>query len=197
MFGDHTLYFDESYTHPPAPLVYTVAGYVSTDVQWKKFQREWRKILDADGIEYFHSVEFQANKPPYGAWTKDKRAKFLASLHAAIHKRTLMSFSTTADLAEFGRLTAEQKKILVNPHIFAAKNCMKAVGLWAAQSILNHPMAYVFESGSQYQGLFAKQLAELLEEDIGWFRLGSVTFADKKLMRPLQAADMVAYESTK
>jgi hypothetical protein len=25
-----TLYLDESYSHPPAPLVYTVAGYIAT-----------------------------------------------------------------------------------------------------------------------------------------------------------------------
>ena len=197
MLDDHTLYFDESYTHPPAPRVYTVAGYVATDVQWKKFQREWRKILDAEGIEYFHMVDFQANNLPYGAWSIDKRARFLASLHAIIHKRTLMSFSTTADLAEFERLTHEQKKILVNPHVFAAKNCMKAVGLWAAESIVNHPMSYVFELGSQYQGKLRTLLSSLPDEDRGWFRFGSLRFADKKSTRPLQAADIVVYESMK
>jgi hypothetical protein len=197
MIGEYSLYFDESYTHPPAPRVYTIAGYVSADAQWKKFQKEWRRILEAEGIEYFHMVDFQAVKQPYDAWSKDKRARFLASLHAIIHKRTLMSFSTTADMVEFESLTPEQKKILINPHIFAALNCMKAVGFWAAESILNHPMAYTFELGSHYQGQLKTLLANLSDEDRFFFRFGSLTFADKKLTRPLQAADMVAYESTK
>lgn len=53
MIGDFGLYFDESYSHAPDPLVYTVGGYVSTTVQWKKFQKEWRRILDAEGIRFF------------------------------------------------------------------------------------------------------------------------------------------------
>ena len=38
-----TLYLDESYSHPPAPLVYTVAGYIATDKKWRKFHKEWRR----------------------------------------------------------------------------------------------------------------------------------------------------------
>jgi hypothetical protein len=44
-------YFDESYTH--APLVYTLAGYISTEKQWRKFQREWDAILKDTGYLSF------------------------------------------------------------------------------------------------------------------------------------------------
>lgn len=199
MIGDFSIYFDESYTHPPEPRVYTVGGYVSTDIQWEKFQKEWRRILDSENIPYFHMVDFQACKPPYGAWSKDKRANFLASLHAVIHERTLMSFATTANRTDFEALTPEQKKRLVNPHVFAAKNCMKAVGFWAAENIINHPLiAYVFEKGSEHDKQVKKLLdAELPDEDRWFFRMASLTHVDKKVKTPLQAADVVAYEAMK
>lgn len=201
MVGGFSIYFDESYSYPPEPRVYTVGGYISTDVQWKKFRREWRRILAAESIPYFHMVKFQACKPPYDVWSKDKRADFLASLHAVIHNRTLMSFATTVDITDFEALIPEQKKKLVNPHIFAVKNCMKAVGFWAAEKLIHHPLiAYIFEQGSEHDKQVKRLLdEELPDEDRWFFRLASLKHVDKKTggMPPLQAADIVAYEAMK
>lgn len=198
MVGDFTLYCDESYSHPPEPRAYTVGGYLSTDVQWKKFRKEWRRILEPEGINYFHMVDFQACKPPYDSWSKEKRIKFLGSLHGVIHKRTMLSFVTTADLADFEHLTTEQKRELVNPHVFAAKNCMKAVGFWAAGNILNHPViAYIFEQSPQDKKLRKLFTETLTDEDRWFFRMASLTVADKRIVSPLQAADMLAYEANK
>ena len=134
MIAGLTLYFDESYTHPPEPRVYSVAGYLATDIQWRKYRKEWRRILEAEGLDHFHMVDFQACKPPYGSWSKEKRIKFLAALHQVILNRTIMSFATIADVEDFETLTLEQRHELVSPHVFAAKNCMKAVGFWAAEN---------------------------------------------------------------
>jgi Protein of unknown function (DUF3800) len=198
MVGDFTLYFDESYSYSPEARVYTVGGYLSTDVQWKKFRKEWRETLEAQGLDYFHMVDFQACKRPYDVWTKEKRAHFLASLHHVIHKRTLMSFATTADIEGFENLTPEQRNVLVSPHVFAAKNCMKQVGFWAAENIINYPViAYIFEEGQPHERQMARLVETLTDEDKWFFRMASLIFAKKKSLNPLQAADVVAYESMK
>ena len=43
-----TMYVDESYSHPPKPLIYTVAGYISADWRWRKFEIEWSRALSAE-----------------------------------------------------------------------------------------------------------------------------------------------------
>lgn len=198
MIGDLKLYFDESYSHPPDPRAYSVGGYLSTSTQWKRFRKEWRRILESEGISDFHMVDFQACKPPYGSWSKEKRVKFLCSLHDIIHRRTLISFVTTVDLEDFEGLTPEQKQMLINPHVFAAKNCMKAVGFWAAYNIINHQIiAYIFE-----QSPHDKKLKQLFTEGLGeadrwFFRMASLDVADKRVEWPLQAADMLVYEANK
>jgi Protein of unknown function (DUF3800) len=198
MVGNFTLYFDESYNYPPERRVYTVGGYLATDVQWRKFRKEWRRILDAEGLDHFHMVDFHACKPPYGSWSKDKRIEFLASLHAVIHERTLMSFATSADVEDFENLTPEQKNTLISPHVFAAKNCMKAVGFWAAEHIINHPViTYIFEEGQPHERQLNRLFDTLTDEDKWFFRMTSLKFDKKRSLNPLQAADVVAYESMK
>ena len=201
MVGTLSLYFDESYNHSPEPRVYTVGGYLSTDVQWRKFRKEWSRILASEGLDHFHMVDFHACKPPYDLWSKERRAAFLASLHAVIHKRTIMSFASTADVEDFQRLTLEQRSTLVSPHVFAAKNCMKMVGFWGASNIINDPIiAYIFEEGQPHQKQLSRLVNTLTDEDKWFFRMASLRFAPKKGMNglsPLQAADMVAYESMK
>jgi len=201
MVGGLSLYFDESYTHAPQPRVHTVAGYLATDIQWIKFRRDWRRILESEDLDHFHMVDFQACKPPFDMWAKEKRANFLASLHTVIKDRTIISFATTADLADYDVLTDEQKKALISPHAFAVHNCMKGVGFWAAYNIINHPIiAYVFEEGQPHQKHVNRLVGRFTDEDKWFFRLASISFAAKKGPRglnPLQAADMVAYEATK
>lgn len=192
------VYFDESYTHPPAPLVYSVGGYVSSYMQWKKFQKEWKLALAKAGIKYFHMVEFHACKPPYGEWSKQKRVSFLQSLHKIIHKRVQRSFVSTVIMEDYDRLTAEQKRAFGTPHAYAAVNCMKHIAKWCEANKYNGPMAYVFEKGSAHD----KEIRRLFEKGLGdkekeFYRVGSFEFADKRDVIPLQASDILAYEVSK
>jgi hypothetical protein len=198
MAVDYAAYFDESYNHAPSPLVYTVAGCLSTAFQWRKFQKEWLNLLNKENISHFHMVDFQACKPPYGDWSKEKRIQFLQFLHKTIHRRVYRSFVTTVNLDDFEGLTPVQKEVLGNPHVFAARNCMKMIGLWTAMNVMYNPIAYVFEQGSKYDKPLRRQFTEeLCPEDRNYYRIGSLTLADKKDMVPLQAADIFAYEAMK
>lgn len=198
MTTDKTAYFDESYNHAPEPLVYTIAGYISTNTEWKKFQKEWRIVLARENITHFHMVDFQACKPPYGDWSKEKRIKFLKSLHRTIHRRAIRSFATTVNIEDFESLSSEQKEILGNPHVFAAVSCMKMIGFWTARNVMYNPIAYIFEQGSKHDKHLRRLFNEdLREEDRNFFRVGSFDLVDKRIKMPLQAADILAYETTK
>lgn len=193
-----TAYFDESYTHPPAPLVYTIAGYVSTNYQWRKFRKEWRTILDQEGLTHFHMVDFQACKQPYGAWPKQKRIKFLQALHKTIHKRTVRSFTTSVNLSDYELLTEQEKYFFGSPHVQATIHCMKLIAKWADNEKIKEPMPYVFESGSAHDKELRRLFDDTMDEgEKAAYRCASISFADKKDIEMLQAADVLAYEITK
>jgi hypothetical protein len=75
---------------------------------------------------------------------------------------------------------------------------MKMIGFWRAESVMYDPIAYVFEQNpNQDKHLRKVFVNELREEDRSFFRIGSLTLADKRVLMPLQAADMFAYEAMK
>ena len=90
------LYMDESYSHPPAPLVYTIAGYVSESYRWSRFEREWQKVLDAEGIEFFHMKDYAHKRGVYADWTDKKRIKFLRTLQHIIKSNTEKDFAISS-----------------------------------------------------------------------------------------------------
>jgi hypothetical protein len=74
---------------------------------------------------------------------------------------------------------------------------MKQIRKWGEEKGYREPIAYVLESGSDRQKVVNMSFQFMDEEQRREYRIGSWTFADKRDMNPLQAADILAYEMTK
>lgn len=193
-----TLYLDESYSHPPAPLIYTVAGYIATINEWRKFQKEWRRELERAGIDFFHMAKYEARKKEYEGWSNEKRVEVLKRLHRTIHRRALMGFASSVVVADYDEVMNPNIRLgYGEPHEFAVVSCMKHIREWSNQQGYYEPIAYVLESGSDRQRVVNAVFTHLDEEQQREYRIGSWTFADKRDLNPLQAADILAYEMTK
>jgi hypothetical protein len=193
-----TLYLDESYSHPPAPLIYTVAGYIATVNEWRKFQKEWRRELDRAGIDFFHMTTFEARRKEYEGWSNEKRVEVLKRLHRSIHRRILTGFASSVVVADYNEvMNPNIRRGYGEPHEFAVVACMKYIRDWGNQNGYHEPIAYVLESGSDRQKIVNAVFNHMDEEQRREYRIGSWTFADKRDLNPLQAADILAYEMTK
>lgn len=192
------LYLDESYSHPPTPLVYTVAGYIATDTDWRKFQKEWRRELDRAGIDFFHMAKYEARKKEYEDWSNEKRVEVLRRLHRTIHRRVLTGFASSVVVADYNEVMHPNiRQGYGEPHEFAVISCMKHIRDWGKQKGYHEHIAYILESGSDREKIVNKVFQYMDEEQRREYRIGSWTFADKRDLNPLQAADILAYEMTK
>lgn len=193
-----TLYLDESYSHPPAPLIYTVAGYIATDTEWRKFKKEWRRELDRAGIDFFHMAKYEARKKEYEGWSNEKRVEVLKRLHRTIHRRILTGFAASVVVADYNEvMNPNIRRGYGEPHEFAVISCMKQIRGWGEEKGYREPIAYVLESGSDRQRVVNLSFQFMDEEQRREYRIGSWAFADKRDLNPLQAADILAYEMTK
>lgn len=120
-----TIYLDESYSQPPIPVVYTIAGCVSTDGQWSKFQKRWKNVLDRDVLPrwkqvygankpmYFHMTDFgNPHSKIYGDWAEERKKKFLNELLKIMKQHSMRRFATSVIHADYDALTNEVTLII-------------------------------------------------------------------------------------
>ena len=86
-----------------------------------------------------------------------------------------------------------------HPYAFCALMCLQSVADWADKVRYDGPIAYIFEGGAAHRGELDEIYKRIAKNEDAKrrYRLISLTYADKKEVNPLQAADILAYESYK
>ena len=187
-------YFDESYSDK-APRVFAVAGYLSAANQWTRFEDDWRYFLDKFEITNpFHTTDFMARRGQFSDWTDEKRSQCVQHYSSVIRWRTQFRLSIGFDRAVY---ESEMENFDMGPYGFCVFAWMQEAERHMDRYAIAGPIAYVFESGSGFGGqihdtlVWVKRRQQLRER----YRLGTFSFADKRHVLPLQAADVFAWET--
>jgi hypothetical protein len=207
-----TAYFDESYASPN-PSVYAVAGYISTDRRWTKFQKawmgllkqevhqQWRKVYGPDKPLFFHMTDFDnPHDKVYGGWKAAKKIWFLKELHKIIKKSYIRSFASGVIVADYEALSDEQKYAIGSPNMYVSVNCAKLIGEWADREDRQHPILYVFEKGPKDYNYLKRLFYTVSPEMKRFYRMtepDSFAIRDRRNTPQLQASDVLAVEVRK
>jgi len=188
-------YFDESGTKDSKAIA--VAGYISTVDQWKRFEGEWRDVLQEANIPFFHMAKYESRWGHYKPWSDFKRKMILEKLILAIRNRTRMPIGVAVSVADYEKVYGPSP--LINVYTFCALQCISLVGKWAERSGYQELIAYFLESGAGYNCELDALTSLISGSDARKreFRFGSLTTANKRDVLPLQAADVHAYETYK
>lgn len=197
-----TAYLDESKSAP----MFVLAGLVSTASSWKRFSREWIKVLKEFKIPYLHMKEFAFFRGVFAGWTEGMRRSFLNRLLFLINspREPIYSFSCMFDFQDYDRIFPLKFRQQQNHYFFAFHNCVTGIKVHCNRHNLlaqGETIDLVFDQQAQYSGRAVtifnsyKHLPSMPEEERNM--LGSCSFADDKIVVPLQAADLLAYEINK
>lgn len=204
-------------------MVHTLAAYVATSENWKKFRKEWKRELDKNGLEYFHMTDFEfarsravagkeiPTRSKFYGWTEEKFVPFLQRLHRVINRKDprgnyrLRGRISAVIKSDFDETIPEELKGDVqccSYYIFNVITVIKGIALWADS--INHrgPIHYVFSAGDGENGNLERLFADMWEDPVAkpWFRLsneyrGKAYSVEQMKNEPaLQAADVGAYE---
>ena len=197
-------YFDESETEESKKHSYVVAGYVADCHRWKRFEREWKRILDEYGAPYLHMKEManrRNRRSVYYGWSEQKCADFLGCLAFTITSKSgsIRPVSCAIPADEYLKLASksEQKEIGHPYHL-----CLYWVLPGVLELFKDHSREIIDFVFDEKKGLQMKAL-----EVFGVFKhsrrihgvnmLAGLSFYDDKIVMPLQAADFLAYEINK
>ena len=189
-------YLDES-GDAQAPVI-VVAGVAATQPHWETFNQQWRPLLDKWGIEFFHMADFESRQGPYAEWSDSQRHERLNTLLALITSHAIIAVWAAVPKEVYERVIPDALKVRITPYHVAAISCFTRLNGILRNELGDRDVraAYVYEDISKgsgavldaYSGI--KMVHGLAEE----LHMLTLSYQPKKEFRPLQAADILAYE---
>jgi len=195
-------YFDESGDDTDQRIkIVGMAGCLAPVQKWEVFEREWQSILDAAGIRYFHMKEFAHSVGEFATgWKGDeqKRTRLYGALWETIEKVTPMFFGCFIPMEYYRQvLSDEQRRQLGSAYFVTYQTCMSLVFMVALRGNGSERVATIFDDKSGVQHYLDAFYDYILKHHNFQGRIPRPIRQDMRTVLPLQAADIVAYESHK
>lgn len=190
------LYFDESGTHRGSRLM-TIAGYWFEANQAKRFSRDWAKELNMLGLSHAHMTDCALGYGEYRDFSMDKRILSEKRLIENIKRRSRFGFSITIDPNEYDQIM-QGVPGAPSCYTFCLVALFHGITQFADANGYNGKLVYLFEAGHESAGEAHTYLNGIPANGDSWVeatRYGGHAFLDKKIALPLQAADMLAWQT--
>lgn len=189
-----TAYFDESGIHSSSEVI-LISGFVATSELWEKFDAEWKENLDTARVPYWHSTEYEARVGPFQGMNEGIRESLPVGL-----VKVLCKYKPTAIEGAISRKDWDQFKDLRIGQLFKApynlcfEYLIQQIAHWSQTEANGEPVSLIFADQKEYKN-HAAEIYDLYRSNFTYARIVSgVSFYPVQNLRPLQAADMIAYE---
>jgi hypothetical protein len=194
-----TAYLDEAGTDNKKPAV-AVGCYLASQEGWYRFNPLWAKLKEQEHIGYFHRTDQESCKAQFEGWTIDRKIRVYQEQHKIIHTHAQHGLGCAVIKTDYEEvIVGKDRELLGNAYEFCLRHCLSAITNFANRIGYNDDIAYVFEAGAEGENHFNAFMKSAYDAPVlrGQHRIGSWTFADKRKLLPLQAADALAYELAK
>lgn len=191
-------YYDESgeYDGSGNLLNMTIGGCFASLDRWQAFDAAWLAALTDHGLTYFHMTDFEAWKPPFdftladGGQDQTKHNRLLNTL-LDIMLEHIDGFYGFGAVSMFDPVVPAltHKNLMEDCVGGAIKNAVLDVADFYQQ-----PLNLVFGKQKHFPEGRIRKYIEFYDYGAAEVRIKSFTTADPKDIRPLQAADIFAYE---
>jgi Protein of unknown function (DUF3800) len=187
-------YFDESGTHVNSSVA-CVAGYLYEAEQALILDCEWREALAQFGLTHFHAVDCTHARKEFVGLAPRDRDELVSRLIGIIRRRMAVGIAVSLSDSDFGAVDLGDWRF-DGAYPLCAMWVLAGVVAWAEKHQYSGKISYFFEKGHRHQTQTQSAIDMLHARPSGerYLRFHSVTFAGKKDIRPLQTADVLAYE---
>jgi hypothetical protein len=200
------VYLDES-ADAKKEKIFVIAGWMGTMQTWADFIPQWDDRIRHESIKSFHMADCEARRQEFSGWSLKRKNDLVRDLVGLIEKTEITAYIAGAKMADFIAVMdrfpvlrrfwyiRDPYYLLFNKCVFATCKTIDDIpGMpeWAQVS-------YLFD---EHKNVSRKILQNYRwhkrdEKFVYRHRLGSLTFASRETVIPLQAADLLAYEVRK
>jgi hypothetical protein len=201
------LYCDDSGTHSESPVA-VAACFVAPVLQWEHFVKDWNAANERENFGVFHMGKFVAHQKQFALpeWQDEpKRDRTIKRLINIINTRRQHGFVAAVEKSaydsEVPKHLRERFSLGNNHYTFVVRMCLGNVYQWRRKYGYKEPVQFVFDQMTKGSGEINAIFEHALEEgpekallhgisrEVGW------SFQSKSQVLPLQAADILAWES--
>jgi hypothetical protein len=202
-----TAYFDDSGTDGNSDIA-IAACYVSTKRGWDDFVEAWDRARYDEGFDSFHMAEFVA-KPemghkPYCDWTRSKKEHVYARLAKIINENKRVGVAAAVPKNVWDNTPEKIRRHYGREHYtFAVRMCLMRLLDWRSGTMNILPIRYVFDwemsasrKRKEISAIFDVLSAPANQIQARMFGVEPEghSFEHKEKFKPLQAADILAWQ---
>jgi hypothetical protein len=196
-----TAYYDDSGTHDSSEVV-VWGGLFANQHQWKYFEELWRAKLSEPSpgklpLSRFHMYDCQSLAGEFAGWSRTASDFLVHELGNIILRTGLWGYSCAVFRKDWDELVhGVNRKALGDPEEFCLLRCFIQSLEWARQVTADPDIAYVFDDRPHRRERI-KKVFDVFDRVsmLAPPKLASLTFARAARLLPLQAADLIAWES--
>jgi hypothetical protein len=187
-------YFDES---ERTSGLLCVAGYVFAPAQARKFTKEFKAAFGDYGG--FHMADLVARRQGYKGISDSERDSLIKEAVRIVTKRFSYGVAVTVRITEYESQAAVLVRGLKGAYAFLCHMAMTSVPYLMRKHSDPGPVTYIFEAGRAHMGeaeFIVNKMSTTIETRRHYLYSGHA-FLPKADAVPLQAADLLAWESAK
>lgn len=186
-------YFDES-GHSSGTEFFALAAFVSDELEWAQFDKQWRSALEQNGAPYLHMREFAHFRGPFTGWSEDRRRSLLGECVTAINSVNAIAVGAAMSVEDFNTLDHEGQSRMQDPFFCCFQEVVRGVALNAVFEPEDHKAHMVFSQQDEFRSKAMKLWNAIVHDSDVRTRMGSLKFRNMRDVPALQAADLLAYE---
>jgi len=182
--------------------VFVMAGYVSTEIKWKKFDREWKRVLRDFGVSYFHMKDLVRSKHEFTGWSQQRKDDLIHRVVFVIKSNVMFCIGSALPMADYKKVVpADLRKKIGHPYYLSLQHCIQSVLHHCSSKSITEEVSFTFDEKAKFSGravqIYNSYKSGQAITKSGKALLGPIAFADDRNVTPLQAADIMAYEINK
>jgi hypothetical protein len=193
-------YYDESdsTSEPQKPQVLCVGGYFFESDDARLFQAEWIPLLDEYGLTHFSMADCNSQWKEFERYSDDECIVIQTRFFEVLKKHAKAGFTASMELRHRDLLPSSLSHgiSIISPYTLCCFWCLEYARIWAPKNSFSGEFAYFFENGYTDEWEATKVIKGMFCDP--WvckkYLHASDTFASKKKVPLLQAADILAWQ---
>jgi len=188
-------FFDESGIHESARIL-AVGGWVASAEEWERFTPRWKAALEGNGAKTFHFADFDNARGNFSDWSALQKQNLIKDLFRVLNQSDLFGFCGSIVMPEYKAVAAGSGTALEerhSPFVICQQYCIEMIC-----KRIDAKVFYIFDRQQEFDSPAIQNFWDTKKKLPEWSeKMDGIAFRSKNEFIPLQAADLLVYESAK